>query len=100
MMPNGVYVRLAAELKQLQASINARLDAVEAKIDLFLEAAGLDPRPGPSPPVEAPHRMRRRAGLVEAELVEADDDDGPDAAASRGPTPPARKADGRFAGKE
>lgn len=41
MHPNAIHGRLAAELKEVEARLVARLDALEAKIDRLLSAAGL-----------------------------------------------------------
>ena len=43
MHPNGIYNRLAAEAKESEARLNARLDRIEAKLDAIMQLAGLDP---------------------------------------------------------
>jgi hypothetical protein len=40
---NGAYKRLSEQLTETETRVNARLDQLQSKIDLILQAAGLVP---------------------------------------------------------
>jgi hypothetical protein len=48
MVANGVYSRLSAELKEVEARVNSRLDEINGKLEALMKAGGLSIPPRPT----------------------------------------------------